>query len=688
MPSVPHNHEKHHTTNPPTRRWPRRVPALLAALALGACATAPRAPVTEGGVGRTPTPAATAEQLEAQGHYGLAARRYLQRAQGLAPPERQRWQIRAAAVLLRAGRSEEAGRLLEAVSPEGLIPPLRLRRDLLYARWYLAQGRPGRALGLTNALFGSARGEPALMAELYRTQAEAALALHNAMGAIRALIRRERFLVDEQEIRRNQQDLWSILESSPAEQLRLERELTSDPVLRGWIDLALLQIDLATSPYRLSEAVGQWRQQYPRHPASATLLFALSAPAPAVPRARPARVALLLPLSSRFERAAAAFRDGFDAMHNADDDPDRPAVTLYDVGGDPELIDTFYDAALKDGAQMVIGPLGQQLVERLGRRDRFPVPTLLLGLSRDGEGKANLYQFSLAPEEEARRAAERAFLDGHRQAVFLFPDTPWGRRMQAAYETHWRTLGGVVLGSEFYGPRDSDHSRAIKRLFNLDDSERRARRLEGLLRVDLQFEPRRRQDIHCVFLAADPAQARLLKPEINFHHGYGLPVYATSHAYGGRPDPVNDADLDGLVLGDMPWMLLRSGRIQSLRDRLQGDWPARHTPLDRLYAFGMDAYALIRQLPRLAADPLARYAGVTSGLSLDRQGRLRRELVWARFEQGVPRPLDAYYTPMDEEEDDALETPGRAAPSPAPGPAGGGDGAALPAPAGTAPAGP
>jgi len=41
-------------------------------------------------------------------------------------------------------------------------------------------------------------------------------------------------------------------------------------------------------------------------------------------------------------------------------------------------------------------------------------------------------------------------------------------------------------------------------------------------------------------------------------------------------------------------------------------------------------------------EPGARFSGVTSGLSLDRSGRLQRQLLWARFSRGVPKLMDTF----------------------------------------------
>jgi outer membrane PBP1 activator LpoA protein len=119
-----------------------------------------------------------------------------------------------------------------------------------------------------------------------------------------------------------------------------------------------------------------------------------------------------------------------------------------------------------------------------------------------------------------------------------------------------------------------------------------------------------------------------------------VPVYSTSAIFTGRNDEVHDRDLDGIVFGDMPWMLMTEGRVGDLRARLQGDWPHARTGLDRLYALGVDSYAIIPHLNRVINDDSARFSGVTSSLSVDRSGRLQRQLLWAQFSRGMPRLLD------------------------------------------------
>jgi len=89
-------------------------------------------------------------------------------------------------------------------------------------------------------------------------------------------------------------------------------------------------------------------------------------------------------------------------------------------------------------------------------------------------------------------------------------------------------------------------------------------------------------------------------------------------------------------------MLVSNGRISELRRVLQANWPYGRSQLDRLFALGMDSYAIIPHLNRISSENAVRFSGVTSGLSLGRDGRLHRQLLWARFRRGSPKLLDTF----------------------------------------------
>lgn len=632
-------HRKWHFFNP--RAW---LTMLALSVWLAGCVTPPPG---ERPAPSEPAPSAeVAEKAERDGEFVLAAREYERLALNAQGANRQNLLMRAIEALLKAGQWREARHKLESVSVAGFDVSIAARKQLLEARILMLQGEHEKAARQLTGTLTLRQLNPTLTAEIHGTRAQAELALNNPFGAVRDMIAREQYISGQESIAANQLQLWKILEAQKRPVLASELNIARDTVLAGWLELALAAADNTYNPAGLSAAIEFWKKAYPKHPATGSLLATLASKAPRL-TSRFEHVALLLPLTSNYAAAAGAVRDGFLAMHAANHDPDKPTVKVYDTGIDAQQAPAVYEQALKDGAQIVIGPLGRETTDAILRKGALAAPTLMLSHTDENVAGAGSYvfQFGLPPEQEARQTAERAYLDGHRHSAVLYPKDPWGERMQAAFVAHWQRLGGVVLASEGYDNPKGDYSESIKKLLNIVQSEQRKEDLQARLKQKLQFDSRPRQDIDFIFLAADPKRGRLIKPQLNFYRAARVPVYATSHIFSGKGDPVQDVDLDGVLFADMPWMLVNDGRLQLLRETLQHNWPHAQSDLDRLYALGVDSYAILPHLTRISSDPSARFSGVTSALSLDRQGRLQRSLVWAQFKKGVPKLVDSQARP-------------------------------------------
>ena len=643
-------------------KFPLAAALLATLLLLAACAGPQQRTVRPEAEPVTVNDALKAEQ---NGEYVLAAREY-ERLAALAPiPEKQNFQLKAVEALIKAAQVGEARQKIPSIDVAKLDPAFRARKFILEAQIAALEGQPDLSLRLLTQAEKTRNLGPLQLAEIYRVRAQAELTLERPWGAVKSLIAREKYIVTADDIVSNQQQLWHVLESRTRTDLKTQRDIHPDPVFKGWVDLAIAVLENAYGSKRIASAVDEWKKSYPQHPASTAFLQTLANPAPSV-IGRIDHIALLLPLTSEYAQAAQAVRDGFMAMDANNTNPEKPKIKMYDTGADPLQIVNIYAQAVHDGAQLVVGPLGLEAVDYLAQKGKLDVPTLLLSHTTQDMGSAtkHVFQFGLPPEQEAAQAAERAYLDGHRHAAVLYPDTPWGQRMAAAFNTAWQRLGGIVLTSQSYAQEQQDYSEPIKRLLNISLSQLRKEAIEAVLKTSVKFEPRPREDVDFIFLAADAKRARLIKPQLNYNRAMRLPVYSTSHVFTGQGNPATDVDLDGIMFGDMPWMLVGDGKVQSLRQTLQRDWPSAHTQVDRLYALGVDAYAIIPQLNRISSENSIHFSGVTSGLSLDRDGRLHRQLLWAQFRKGVPQLLDTFFKYKGQfEVDDGTDTT-RTAPAP------------------------
>ena len=437
---------------------------------------------------------------------------------------------------------------------------------------------------------------------------------------------------------RNEQALWQALMSLSSTALESLRSAPPPDTFSGWLELAFIAKTAFTQPTGLDDRITAWRNRYPHHPVSEDLMASLLAQQPERLRSRPAHLALLLPLSGAYIKSAESIRDGFLAAYFQRPEQDyQPVIQIYDTSGVLDIA-SLYKQAVKDGAEFIVGPLEKDGITALRQSNAVTIPTLVLNYTDSNDAvPAGLYQFGLAPEDEARQVAERAWLEGHQQALSIIPEGDWGNRTFRAFAEYWQQLGGKLTAVQTYAANSDELSDPLRKLLNIDASEARARALRSVLQTDIKFEAWRRHDADFIFMLAFPRQARQIPPQLKFLYAGDLPIYATSHIFDGRLDPAKDRDLDGVMFTDIPWLL--TPKEFPLRDKTRELWPETADQYARLYALGADAYRLVPYLDSLRASPYEEFPGATGRLVIDRNNRIRRTLLWARFSNGLPRLL-------------------------------------------------
>ena len=402
-------------------------------------------------------------------------------------------------------------------------------------------------------------------------------------------------------------------------------------MVRGWLTIGSLAASTGQQGVGWSNGLVRWRNQNPQHPAM-SVLGDLDLPENLL-LDYPRQIALILPLSGNAAAAAQAIQNGFLGAYfaTASGLDERQSVRIYDVNAEGGAT-SAYATAVSEGAEFVVGPLLKRNVSALANDILVPVPVLTLNyLADDTLAPPGLFQFALSPEDEAMSAAQRAIQEGHTRAVALVPANDWGRRLLTSFATEFEGLGGTLLDYRNYTPDKQDFSDEIESLMGLSGSVQRYRRLRANLGGTLQFDPRRRQDAEFIFLATPAAAGRLLKSQLKFHYSGDLPVYSTSavNALDGR----SNADLNGVMFADTPWVVDPQPWIENLPALFAEYWPEERR-LARLHAMGYDAYNLIASLYAVRGGQMAEIDGATGRLYLDAGGRVHRRLAWAQFQRG------------------------------------------------------
>lgn len=593
----------------------RPLSALCLAGLLAACGSSPTS-----NLGELPrTPQASIEQM-------------LQQANDSKPEQAASLRLSAADLAYKQQDIGRSARILEQVQLDGLKPAQQVFASTLAAELAMARNQPKSALKALSHPSLERLGELPVEQQT-RTQLVRARALE-ADGQNLAAARERVFiapLLNGEAEKTNHEAIWTLVSNLPADQL----QAGGDADLAGWMELARVTKGAGTLEQQQA-AIESWRTQHPQHPAAETL------PAPLVKLKELAnqpltKIALLLPQEGPLASVARALRDGFLAAHyqaqQAGQNP--PAIQLYDSSHLSSL-DDFYRQAQADGVQLVVGPLEKPLVKQMSDREQLPITTLALNYSDAGqEGPAQLFQFGLAAEDEAREVARRAWGDGMRRAVALVPRGEWGDRVLNAFRQSWEQSGGSLIAAE-HVDQPVELAQQIADLFQLRQSESRAKRLQGTLGTQVAAQPSRRQDVDFIFLAATPQQAQQIKPTLAFQYAGDVPVYATSHLFTGSNNQAQYLDLNGIRFCETPWLLNSN---DPLRQEVDRQWPQAGGSLGRLYAMGVDAYRLAPRLNQLKALPESRVDGLSGSLSLNPAQRVERQLPWAEFRDGQVQRL-------------------------------------------------
>ena len=348
-----------------------------------------------------------------------------------------------------------------------------------------------------------------------------------------------------------------------------------------------------------------------------------------VDRAGPPRVAVLLPETGQHLTAATALRDGIMAAYYARPAAERPELRFYPAPPDAFGTVAMLQEAAQAGASVAIGPLDKTAVAEVAAAPSLPLTVLALNQADAGSPRSpSLYQFALAPEDEAEQAAERAWADGYRTTAVITPIGSWGDRVHASFRARWEALGGQVTAHERYDAAPNDLGPAVAAAVGVDAGRQRHDELEQILGRRLEYAAPASAEGRCVFVAGTASKVRDLRRELHRQGGSGLTAYGTSSAWNGDATPASEAGLVPIRIPDMPWLVADEQQGPVGRATLAAAIPASaQSPLRRLYPMGIDSLDLLPHLERLRT-PGQSFDGQTGNLSLDSQRRLHRRLVW------------------------------------------------------------
>jgi ABC-type branched-subunit amino acid transport system substrate-binding protein len=179
------------------------------------------------------------------------------------------------------------------------------------------------------------------------------------------------------------------------------------------------------------------------------------------------KVALLLPLTGTGSAVGPAMLDAatlalFDLAN------DQFELIPRDTQGTPEGAAMAAEDVLRDGAQMIIGPLlsgSVKAVAPLAQAQQVPV----IGFSSDRDAASpGVFLLSFTPHQEVDRIVAHAREQGLLTFGALLPDSPYGRAVENGLLQAVNRYGGELVQVEFYPADGEDVVEAVKRIAQIE----------------------------------------------------------------------------------------------------------------------------------------------------------------------------------------------------------------------------
>ena len=204
----------------------------------------------------------------------LSAQEYLQLSATAQEPKKTQYLLNAVEKYLEVHQTKTATHILEAIDTSAITPQQQSYWQLLSGRNYLLKGNASAAVDSLSKLQNDQTLNPLQQQTLYRSLAQAYATLGDVTNS---LIERDNLLrISEKDDKRSIiEGSWVYMQSLDISQLESIQN-SSNALVSGWYNLIMISRHTGYSDAQLLNALQQWRDQFPNHPANQLLADNLS----------------------------------------------------------------------------------------------------------------------------------------------------------------------------------------------------------------------------------------------------------------------------------------------------------------------------------------------------------------------------------------------------------------------------
>ncbi|MCU6666912.1 penicillin-binding protein activator [Silvania hatchlandensis] len=323
----------------------------------------------------------------------------------------------------------------------------------------------------------------------------------------------------------------------------------------------------------------------------------------------------------------------------------NPAAELkvYDTSTQP--LSQLLAQVQQDGASIVVGPLLKGNVEEL-MKSNTPLNVLALNQPEQVQNRPNVCYFALSPEDEARDAARHIHQQGKQAPLLLTPRSELGERVTTAFANEWQQLGGGIVLQQKFGSL-SELKMGVNGGSGIALSgspiasslpQQQSVTVGGLTipapPTDAQISGG--NNVDAAYIVATPDEIAFIKPMIAMRNGSqsGATLYASSRSAQGTAGPDFRLEMEGLQYSEIPMLAGSNPQLmQQALSSVRNDYS-----LARLYAMGVDAWALANHFTQMRQVPGFQINGNTGDLTATQDCVINRKLSWLKYQQGQVIP--------------------------------------------------
>ncbi|WP_285129157.1 penicillin-binding protein activator [Leclercia adecarboxylata] len=314
-------------------------------------------------------------------------------------------------------------------------------------------------------------------------------------------------------------------------------------------------------------------------------------------------------------------------------------VKVYDTSTQP--LDQMLNQVQQDGASIVVGPLLKNNVEEL-MKSNTSLNVLALNQPEQVQNLPNVCYFALSPEDEARDAARHIHEQGKQAPLLLIPRSQLGDRVATAFAEEWQQLGGGIVLQQKFG--SSSELRAgvnggagIALTGSPVTSSLPQQQGVTIGGLTIPAPPTDAQisgggNVDAAYIVATPEEIAFIKPMIAMRNGSqaGVSLYASSRSAQGTAGPDFRLEMEGLQYSEIPMLAgANPALMQQALSSVRNDYS-----LARLYAMGVDAWALANHFTQMRQVPGFTLNGNTGDLTATQDCVINRKLSWLKYQQG------------------------------------------------------